>query len=95
MTLAPNGKEALAYLDQQSASVTAVVSDVMMPVMGGDDLARAVARRWPAIPVVLISGNPMPQSPGNVAGEPVRLNKPFTSNQLAEALRVAIGAFRR
>jgi PAS domain S-box-containing protein len=95
VTLASDGKEALAYLDRQSASVTAVVSDVMMPGIGGDDLARAVAKRWPAIPVVLISGNPMPQArQRTVAGEPVRLNKPFTSNQLAEALRSAISAPR-
>jgi CheY-like chemotaxis protein len=92
VTLASDGEEALAYLDRQSASVTAVVSDVMMPVLGGDGLASAVAKRWPGIPVVLISANPSPQSQGDAAGGPVRLNKPFTSNQLAEALRVAIGS---
>jgi CheY-like chemotaxis protein len=54
--LAPGGHEGLAIL--QSSRVEAVVLDYRMPHMSGDEVALEIRRRWPSIPIVLLSGYP-------------------------------------
>lgn len=64
-----------------------VLSDVVMP--GSSDgvaLARRVARRWPALPVVLISG----QFSGQAAGDLRVLRKPCAPDLLVATLRRAM-----
>ena len=54
--VAENGDLALALLDA-GLVVDVVFSDIVMPgAISGIDLARAVRRRWPALPVVLATG---------------------------------------
>lgn len=54
--VAENGDAALALLDA-GLRVDVVFSDVVMPgSLSGIDLARAVRRRWPDLPVVLATG---------------------------------------
>lgn len=54
---ASNGQEALSILKHTEASVQLVVSDVMMPVMDGMQLCRAVKSdiAWSHIPVILLT----------------------------------------
>lgn len=54
--LAPSGHEALVTLE--SSRVEAVVLDYRMPQMRGDEVARQIRKRWPSIPIVLLSGYP-------------------------------------
>ncbi len=54
-----NGREALEVLELQSSSVDLVLSDVVMPDIGGIDLFYEIRERWETLPIVLISGHPM------------------------------------
>jgi signal transduction histidine kinase len=99
-TVAESGETACSILNEKSGSIAAVVSDVMMPGMGGETLAQVIADNWPEIPVILVSGNPNPipfEPPTGAtrSEEPqrppfVRLHKPFTSRDLAGAINAAL-----
>jgi len=56
MTCFLDASEALNYLDSHPASVDAIVTDLAMPRMSGFDLAEAVLKVRPDIPVVLMTG---------------------------------------
>ena len=53
---ARNGAEALAMLEANLGSIDLVVSDVVMPEMGGRELARRLALLGPSLPVLYMSG---------------------------------------
>ncbi len=77
-----NGEEALTAFGRHSYHV--VVSDILMPRLGGLELTRRLRQLVPSLPVVLISGsNPeesvIQQLPNDRI---VYLQKPFSSSQL-------------
>jgi CheY-like chemotaxis protein len=76
---AHDGEEALALLkDLGAVAVGLVVSDVAMPRMSGLELAAVIRQRWPAIPVLLVSGQG-----GSSNDHPCAfLGKPFTPEAL-------------
>jgi CheY-like chemotaxis protein len=53
---APDGKSALELLSRDGAAVRLVVTDVVMPGMGGRELAEALTKLRPDIPVLFTSG---------------------------------------
>ncbi len=69
-----NGAEALSVLEQ-GQHFACVVSDIAMPVLDGDALAERLGELYPALPLVLMSGNraPAAESPG---GHHAFLEKP-------------------
>ncbi|MEA2816327.1 MAG: hypothetical protein QOE02_4701 [Rhodospirillaceae bacterium] len=57
---AGSADEALRLLET-NADIRVLFTDVSMPgSMSGADLARDVARRWPAIGIIMTSGRPRP-----------------------------------
>ncbi|MFZ1509894.1 MAG: ATP-binding protein, partial [Anaerolineae bacterium] len=56
---AGNGVEALAVLAMRGDTIALVLSDLMMPVMGGEALLRAMRARGLTTPVVMLSGHPL------------------------------------
>ena len=88
---AGNGAEALRSLEED-ASIRCVLSDMVMPVMGGRELAYEVRVRYPNVALVLMSGftrNAL------AADDPLRnevffLEKPFTTDALLEAVTGAV-----
>jgi two-component system, NtrC family, response regulator HupR/HoxA len=48
--------QALSMLESTSADVKLIVCDYLMPGRSGVDLATEVRRRWPRIPVMLLTG---------------------------------------
>ena len=53
---AAHGQEALDWLGQTSAAPALIITDLIMPVMGGRDLAARVADLYPGVPVLFTSG---------------------------------------
>ena len=78
---------ALKVLEAGDVDFAFILSDVRMPGMQGDEFARIVARRWPALPVLLTSGHARTGdiTDGTVIYEV--LPKPYTRAQLAAAIR--------
>ncbi len=90
---AGNGREALETLDAVGP-VDLVVTDVVMPEMGGGDLAAALRLRWPDLPLLFISGYHEDASVLAAAthGRSGFLQKPFASSALLAAVeRVRAG----
>jgi two-component system cell cycle sensor histidine kinase/response regulator CckA len=53
---AANGQEAMRLLQTETRRVSLIVADVVMPDMGGREMAARVAERWPDLPVLFTSG---------------------------------------
>jgi two-component system cell cycle sensor histidine kinase/response regulator CckA len=86
---ARNGSEALNVVRQRGDEIGAIVTDVIMPVMGGRELRERVAELRPNIPVLFISaytGDEVIRRGLMEAGAPF-LQKPFTPEALARKLR--------
>jgi PAS domain S-box-containing protein len=88
---APNGIEALKRLDGQSFDV--MVTDLALPGMSGQELARQAVKRQAALKIVVTSGYDAPASctPQAIAGA-VYLRKPYEEAALAAALRSVTGS---
>jgi two-component system cell cycle sensor histidine kinase/response regulator CckA len=56
---ANNGIEALQILEHESGTVDLMVSDMVMPEMGGLALYNHVQHRWPKIRTLFVTGHPM------------------------------------
>jgi CheY-like chemotaxis protein len=89
---ARDGNEALRICAHKGDSIDLVLSDVIMPGMGGRELSRALGVRWPALPILFMSGY---NDDGELAGAggdlaPGVLAKPFTSETLARQVREAL-----
>jgi len=55
-----------------------------MPGMTGIELARAIRADWPDTPIILATG--YAELPDGIRSDLPRLGKPFTQDQLSEAL---------
>jgi CheY-like chemotaxis protein len=53
---AADGRAAMEILKAQAGRVSLVVADVVMPDLGGRELAAQLAERWPDLPVLFTSG---------------------------------------
>lgn len=53
---AANGREALSILEAESGQVSLVIADVVMPDLGGREMAARLAEQWPDLPVLFTSG---------------------------------------
>jgi two-component system, cell cycle sensor histidine kinase and response regulator CckA len=88
---ASDGLEALQLCRTHSGHVDLVLSDVVMPKLGGADLARQLAIDAPHTKVIYMSGYPNRALPG---GRPLDLGpvlqKPFTPRQLLDWIRDAL-----
>ena len=80
---ASSGKEALEILRQKS-SIDLVITDYAMPQMNGLQLADAIKKEWPELPVLIATGF-AEMEPGAGPSLP-KLAKPFTEAELAKEL---------
>lgn len=93
---ASDGEEALKLVLQYRESLRLVLTDVMMPAMGGVALARALQLLDPGIPVVATSGLDEEDKRLELAGVGVRevLAKPCGAAELLAAIRRQLKAQR-
>jgi two-component system cell cycle sensor histidine kinase/response regulator CckA len=89
---ARHGWEALRRLSEYDGAVTLVIADVMMPEMGGRELARRLAVERPGLPILFLSGYSDDEMTLRGIGPPSAfVQKPFTPGGLAERVRELIG----
>jgi len=84
---AGNGAEALQVAAQLDA-IDLVVTDIVMPVMKGPELAARLRERFPALPFVFVSGYLVSDDLGPNAH---MLAKPFVRQDLVKKVLEAIG----
>lgn len=89
---ASNGKEALATIEQHEGEIPLVLSDWVMPLMGGLELVQEMKRRRPGIKVLMLTGHPLSELTKESAPEGVVgwVQKPPSLAQLTEAVARAL-----
>jgi two-component system, cell cycle sensor histidine kinase and response regulator CckA len=94
---ARDGLEALRELQEIGGAVDLVITDLVMPAMGGRVLADELARRYPALPIVWMSGHPRDvEFPRDVPGpERAFLMKPVAPETLLETVTQVLQDARR
>jgi CheY-like chemotaxis protein len=88
---ARHGHDALQISREYSGPIDLVLSDVMMPSMGGVELAGLLQAERPMTPVIFMSGyTPEELDRIGMPDNPLLLRKPFTSHELAETVSKAV-----
>jgi PAS domain S-box-containing protein len=88
---ASSGKEALEILRQQGA-VDLVITDYAMPQMTGLQLADAIKKEWPEVPVIIATG--FAEMEPEAGPSLPKLAKPFTEAELAKELERVVPSAR-
>ena len=93
---ARDGSEALELVWHRLDEIDLLVTDMVMPRMGGLALSRKVAERRPDLPTLFLSGYPDDEI--DFEHEPLQhhrfLQKPFTERDLSAALEALLEARR-
>ena len=90
--VASNGRQALEMLESHTDAIDLLVTDVVMPQMGGPELARELKAKRPALKVLFLSGytDDAIVRHGIVHNEVCFLQKPFTPMDLAKHVRAVL-----
>lgn len=86
-----SGKQGIKLIAKNKPDL--VITDILMPEMDGIEFVRTIARIYPKLPVIAITGSlytpylTAAQKMGAVTG----LHKPFTREELVSAIRQALG----
>jgi two-component system cell cycle sensor histidine kinase/response regulator CckA len=85
---AANGKEALDLFAQHRADIALVLTDLVMPVMGGKALAQMLYQQAPDLGIIVMSGHPLDPETDIRITDSVRdwIQKPPSLERLAETL---------
>jgi two-component system cell cycle sensor histidine kinase/response regulator CckA len=88
---AENGVEALEVLLHHHTAVDLLLTDLVMPGMGGLDLYRASRRQYPELPLLVMTGYPPVEGDSELTGM-AWIMKPFDTTQLAGKIRALLNA---
>ena len=87
-----NADQAVEYLESHAHEVSLLLTDVRMPgSMDGIALANWVAGKWPAMPIVVMSGHGTPGS-DQLPPDVLFIAKPWTISQLLDGVCGKLGA---
>jgi len=86
---AADGRDAIEVLDRASADIQLVLTDVIMPILGGRQIAEHVAAHFPRIKIVFTSGytDDAVVRQGIFRSDVAFLQKPYPSEALLTKLR--------
>jgi len=90
---AGTGEEALAQWEAARSEIALVLTDLMTPGLGGEEVWRALRARGAEVPIVVLSGYAPPELIGpDARGVAAWLRKPIGIDELGAALGRALGA---
>lgn len=91
---ASNGEEALKIAQQHKGGIDLLLTDIVMPIMGGHEMAQRLVALRPEVRVLYMSGYAEYASApaGNLDHDAFRLQKPFSMDALARRVREALNA---
>jgi two-component system cell cycle sensor histidine kinase/response regulator CckA len=90
---AANGEEALAIMDENPDEVELVVSDMVMPVMGGATLYTRMQEKQPNVKMIVVTGYPLERAGQELLDQGIvaYVQKPLRVEEIAEAVQTALG----
>lgn len=90
---AHTGQEAYEIYEKLCESILLVVSDVVMPEMGGVALYQALHQRWPQTRILLITGHPLESDDQALleTGDIHWLQKPFSVQEFITTVQAILG----
>lgn len=90
---AEHGAQGVEVAESYSGPIDLIVTDLVMPIVGGVALVSYLKSVRPGIKVLYMSGYAAPNAipEGSLQGEATVLQKPFTPQVFADAVRQAIG----
>ncbi len=85
---AANGRQALETIEAHRDEIALVLSDLVMPEMGGKKLLQAMKQKGIEIPVVILTGHPLGEEVELLRAEGLRawLSKPTTLGELTQVV---------
>ena len=88
---APDGKEALRLVtENKEQNIALIVTDVIMPNMGGKELAEQIKAVRPDVGLLFLSGYTDSKITPLLEADSTFLQKPFTANELTQKVREII-----
>jgi signal transduction histidine kinase/ActR/RegA family two-component response regulator len=86
---AGNGLEALVAADQHAGEIDVVVTDIVMPRMGGPELVEKLRKKRSGFHVIFMSGytEAAVLENANIGKDAILLNKPFSTETLVRKMR--------
>jgi CheY-like chemotaxis protein len=86
---ASNGAEALRIYENKANDIALVISDLVMPEMGGVALFQTLQERWPEVKILFVTGHPMLEEERAILeqGNVHWLQKPFSVQVFNQAVR--------
>jgi len=91
---ADNGESAMKVVQNSDESIDLLLTDVLMPVMGGVDLSAQLRKSQPSLKVLLMSGYPgdlIARQRGSET-DMVLIEKPFTRQWLLSKIRAVLNS---
>jgi PAS domain S-box-containing protein len=87
---APNGMDALRMYARNNDTISLVVSDVVMPLMGGVELYKTLQAKWPNVKMLLVTGFPLDAEAQEILekGYVNWLQKPFAIKDFMQAVQL-------
>ncbi|NCC50080.1 MAG: response regulator [Spartobacteria bacterium] len=92
VTVAENGEEALAKLAEDKDAIDLLITDIIMPVMDGMELLKAVSEQYALLPVIVLTA----KEDRNTVKQALKLgasdflDKPIRQDDLHEAIETVI-----
>jgi signal transduction histidine kinase/DNA-binding LacI/PurR family transcriptional regulator/CheY-like chemotaxis protein len=91
--VAIDGVDALRVIEEHTSRLDLVITDVVMPNMGGRELASALRERRPDLPVLFVSGYASSSARQGLSDDDAQLlEKPFTAQTLVARVRELLDA---
>ncbi|MBU0681085.1 MAG: response regulator [Proteobacteria bacterium] len=86
---AENGRKGLEVFTNHEGDIDLIITDMIMPVMGGQAMADKVWQRYPELPILFMTGHAFDAKLSDIASSPHSdyIQKPLNMKDVAEMIR--------